>query len=232
MGSIVILIGDLGSGKTTLGRFLSLLIKSLFPNATQISNTHMDGTYHVEDANKFIAIKLIRKNKKYALVVEDEAAQAGLESRGSGTKGQALESRVIILARKAHVDLILISQLLSMIDKRAQWLGNLYILCEAVWLDDNPTPFPDYFEYTVFDSKMREIGGFELDFVDCVQYIFPYMDTDDIPYGEKLKAQWEEWYGITKCRDPRLHGTLKGERCDECANEVYEEFDKMMEVPA
>lgn len=179
-----------------MGRYLSLLVKSLFPNATQVANTQMTGTNHVEDANKFLAIKLIKKNKKYALVIEDEAAQAGLESRGSGSKSQALETRVITLARKAHVDLVLISQLLSMIDKRAQWLGNIYILCEAVWLEGNETPFPDCFEYTVFDSKLREIGGFELDFIDCVKYVFPYMETDDIPYGEKLKAQWEKWYNI------------------------------------
>ena len=230
MGSIVILIGDLGGGKTTLGRYLSLVLKSLFPSAPQISNTCMDGTWHVEDANKFIAIKLIKKDKRYALVIEDEAAQAGLESRGSGTKGQALESRVVTLARKAHVDLILISQLLSMIDKRAQWLGNIYILCEAVWLEDNPTPFPDCFEYTVFDSKLREIGGFELDFVDCVQYIFPYMDTDDIPYGETLRRQWERWYHITDCKLPEEHGLKRGEHCEICGQEVYEEFEGIMEA--
>jgi hypothetical protein len=228
LGSIVILIGDLGGGKTTLARYLSLLMKAIAPHAVQVVNTQMDGTYKVEDANKFIAIKLIKKDKRYALVIEDEAAQAGLESRGSGTKGQALESRVVTLARKAHVDLMLISQLLSMIDKRAQWLGNLYVLCEAVWLEDNPTPFPDYFEYTVFDSKLREIGGFELDFVDCVQYIFPYMDTDDIPYGDKLKEQWEKWYGIRKCRNPIAHGLKKGEDCQDCADEEYEEFERIM----
>lgn len=208
MGSIVILIGDLGGGKTTLARFLSLLMKSLFPDDTQVANTNMDGTYKVLNANKFIAMKLITKNKRYALVIEDEAAQAGLESRGSGSRGSALESRVITLARKAHVDLILISQLLSMIDKRAQWLGNIYILCEAVWEEDNPLPFPDYFEYSVFDSKLREIGGFKLDFVDCVEYIFPFMDTDDIPYFENLKSQWESWYSIIE--------------------EDYEEFEKVM----
>jgi len=208
------------------------VIKSLFPNATQVSNTEMDGTFKVEDANKFIAMKLIRKNKKYALVIEDEAAQSGLESRGSGTKKQALESRVITLVRKAHADLILISQLLSMIDKRAQWLGNIYVLCEAIWLEDNPTKYPDYFEYTVFDSKLREIGGFELDFVDCIEYIFPYMDTDDIPYGEMLKSDWEAWYNITTCKDRAAHGTDKGEPCRFCAQEEYDKFDQMMEATA
>jgi hypothetical protein len=34
------------------------------------------------------------------------------------------------------------------------------------------------------------------------------MDTDDIPYGEKLREQWEKWYKI--------------------GDEDYEEFERIM----
>lgn len=209
MTVILILIGDLGGGKTTLAQLLSLIVRQLAPKAAQITNVDMDTAHKVEDTNKFLAIKLIKKDRRYLLATEDEAAQAGLESRGSGSRGSALESRVITLVRKSHSDLILISQLMSMLDKRAQWLGNIYILCEAVFLEDNETPFPDYFEYTVFDSKLRELGGFSVDFQDCVKYVFPHMDTDDIPYFDKLKDQWEKWYNITE--------------------KDYDEFDEIME---
>lgn len=188
---------------------ISLIIKQQSPDTPQITNVDMDSAHKVEDTNKFLAIKLIKKDKHYLLAIEDEAAQAGLESRGSGSKGSALESRVITLVRKSHSDLILISQLMSMLDKRAQWLGNLYVLCEAVFEADNDTPFPDYFDYTVFDSKLREIGGFSIDFQLCIKYVFPHMDTDDIPYFDKLKDQWEKWYAITQAD--------------------YDEFDKVME---
>jgi energy-coupling factor transporter ATP-binding protein EcfA2 len=195
---ILILIGDLGGGKSTLATFLSLLLRAISPTTPQITNVDIDTAHKIEDTNKFLAMKLIKKNKQYLLAIEDEAAQAGLESRGSGSKGSALESRVITLARKSHADLVLISQLMSMLDKRAQWLGNIYVLCEAVFEDDNETPFPDYFNYTVFDSKLRETGSFSLDFQDCVKYIFPHMDTDDIPYLGKLAEQWKQWYNITE----------------------------------
>jgi energy-coupling factor transporter ATP-binding protein EcfA2 len=206
---ILILIGDLGGGKSTLATLLSLIIRQTHPHVAQVTNVDIDTARKVEDTNKFIAIKLIKEDKRYAFCVEDEAAQAGLESRGSGSRGSALESRVITLARKAHVDLVLISQLMSMIDKRAQWLGNIYVLCEALFEDDNDTPFPDCFQYTVFDSKLKELGGFEVDFDDCVTYVFPHMDTDDIPYAEKLKEQWTQWYNITE--------------------KDYEQFDNIME---
>ena len=198
MTVILILIGDLGGGKSSLATLISRIIRQLSPDTPQVTNVTVKTAHKVEDTNKFLAIKLIKEDKRYLYAIEDEAAQAGLESRGSGSKGSALESRVITLVRKAHADLILISQLMSMIDKRAQWLGNIYVLCEAVFLDDNETPFPDYFEYTVFDSKLREVGGFEVTFQDCLEHVFPYMDTDDIPYADRLKEQWEKWYQITE----------------------------------
>ena len=84
-----------------------------------------------------------------------------------------------------------------MLDKRVQWLsGYGYILCEEVFEADNLTPFPDYFEYTVYDKNLREVDGWEITWDNAVKYIFPHMDTDDIPYFETLKKQWIDYYNI------------------------------------
>jgi len=199
MTEIVILIGDLGSGKNTLATALALMMQQERPDVPIFSNTAIKGAHFVEDTNKLIATKLIARDRQYALVITDEASQSGFEARGSGSsKGQAIETRVITLARKANVDEIIISQMLSMIDKRVQWLGTIYVLCEAKRLPGNYTIYPDLFAYTPFDSNMVEIpdAGFELYFDECVEHIFPYMETWDIPNLEQLKQQLTKWFGI------------------------------------
>ena len=196
MTSIITLIGDLGGGKTTWAALISRWIRQQYPNIPQVSNVAIETAIKVDDTNKFLAMKLMKDNKDYALVITDEAAQAGFESRGSGSKVAALESRVITLARKAHVDLILISQLMSMIDKRAQWLSNYYILCESKFQEDNHGHTPDYFEYTTYDNQLNEIGGFELETLDAARYIWPHMDTDDVPMKKALEKSWAWYYDI------------------------------------
>jgi energy-coupling factor transporter ATP-binding protein EcfA2 len=206
MTEIVVLIGDLGAGKNTLATAVNLLMEEEFPEAPKISNTpiidkntKVPYVHHVEDVNKFLAVKLSLKDRRYALVTEDEVAQSGLEARGSGSsKGQAIESRVISLARKAVVDLLMITQMLSMVDKRVQWLGTVYVLCEAIWNPGNYGYEPDLFRYTVYDHEMKEIegAGFELYYDECKQYIFPHMDTYDIPAFENLTLSWTKWFGI------------------------------------
>ena len=191
------LVGDLGGGKTTLACWFNEWIQQEFPNVPKVANTAFKSAVKYEDPNKFIAIKLIKQDKRYAFVTTDEGAQAGFESRDSGSKRAALASRVISLARKAHVDWIIITQLMSMIDKRGQWLANSYILCDAVFEADNFTPWPDYFEYTVYDHNLDELGGFEITWANAEAYLFPRMDTDDVPFAETLKAQWLKYYDIS-----------------------------------
>ena len=198
MTNVIVLVGDLGAGKSTLAAALSIMIRDDFPDAAQVTNVAIDTAVKLEDTNKFIAMKLISGDKSYALVVTDEAAQAGFESRGSGSAKAALESRVVTLARKAHVDLILVTQLLSMLDKRAQWLGNILILCEAIWESDNLTPWPDYFQYTIYDSKLTEIGDFYITWNEAETFIFPHMDTDDIPIKRQLFRQFVQYFGISE----------------------------------
>jgi len=197
MTQIITLVGDLGAGKTTLGAVLGMVVKAQFPTAATISNIVAPSCTKVEDVHKFIAIKLIKKDKRYGYCLDDEAAQAGLESRGSGTKAAAVESRIITHARKAHVDLVLISQLKSMLDKRAQWVEDFSILCEAVFEEGNLSSIPNYFHYTIYDKTLEVISEFELDTVDMLRYVWPYMDTDDIPFFEAFKKQFISYYDIS-----------------------------------
>ena len=211
MTEIVVFVGDLGSGKTTIVKLINAIVKQERPDIPTVANIDLGSSARkVEDTNKFIAIKLIKEDKKYAMVTTDEAAQAGLESRGSGSKSQALETRVITLARKAHVDDLIVSQLMSMIDKRAQWLANEYVLCEAKFDSDNFTIAPDYFEYTVYDSNLKEINGFTLEAADCAKYLWPDMDTDDIPFAQALKAQWIHYYDIAPADEAEFIDIMEG----------------------
>ena len=196
MTMIITLVGDLGGGKTTLAAFFVLVVKFLIPDAPVFSNVTVGGAITIGDLHKFLAIKLINKDRRYAFMLDDEAAQSGLESRGSGTKAAAIESRIITHARKANVDLVLISQLKSMLDKRAQWVENVSILCEAVFEEGNLSPAPDYFHYTVYGSDLEVIQEFDLDTEDMAKYVWPQMDTYDIPDFERFKQTFISYYDI------------------------------------
>lgn len=196
MTQIITLVGDLGGGKTTLAAVLAMIVKANVPDAATMANITAPSCTKVDDIHKFIAIKLIRKDKRYAFCLDDEAAQSGLESRGSGSKAAAVESRIVTHARKAHIDLILISQLKSMLEKRAQWVEDFSILCEAVFEDGNLTSMPNYFHYTLYDKELTPFNEFEIDALDMLKYVWPYMDTDDIPFFEAFKQQFISYYDI------------------------------------
>ncbi|MDE1824359.1 MAG: hypothetical protein KGH74_03600 [Candidatus Micrarchaeota archaeon] len=198
MTQIITLVGDLGGGKTTLASVLGMIVKTQIPDAAAVSNVKAPACVNVGDVHKFIAVKLIQKDKRYAFCLDDEAAQAGLESRGSFTKAAAIESRVITHARKAHIDLVLISQLKSMLDKRAQWVEDFSILCEAVFEQGNLTSMPNSFHYTVYDKYLEVLNEFDLDTMDMLRYVWPFMDTDDIPFFEAFKKQFEDYYSISE----------------------------------
>ena len=180
-----------------LAKVLGMIVKQVNPGAPVISNVEMgSGIEKVGSCHKFISAKLIMKNRAYACVIDDEAAQSGLESRGSGSKRAAIESRIITHARKAHIDLILIAQLKSMLDKRAQWVEDFSILCEAVFDSGNLTATPDYFHYTVYDRYLDPISEFDIDVEDCKRYIWPGMDTDDIPSFDDFKEEQETYWHL------------------------------------
>lgn len=212
MTKIVTLIGDLGGGKTSFAGFLAKVAHFQYPDVPIISNVKILHAQRVPDIHQFLAIKLMKQDKRYAFLIDDEAAQAGLESRGSGSKGQAIESRIVTLARKAHVDFILISQLKSMLDKRVQWLENNSILCEAGFERDNLSANPDYFHYTVYNSKLEEVNDFDIPAAYYREYIWPEMDTDDIPFKESLDRQFSAYYNIDERAVKRFEAVMNHEK--------------------
>ena len=198
MTQIITLIGDPGGGKSTLGKLLAMIFAYVRPDIPRFSNVTVgeDVAVRVEDMNKLIAMKLIRRDHSEMFNLEDEAAQTGLESRGSGSKAAAIESRVITHSRKAGSWLVLVAQLKSMLDKRAQWTEAISILCEAVFEDGNISTVPDSFQFTVFDKDLNYLGEFGIDTVDCLNHIWPGMDTYDIPDFENFKKTFETYWGI------------------------------------
>ena len=96
-----------------------------------------------------------------------------------------------------HLHWLPISQLKSMLDKRAQWVEDFSILCEAVFEDGNVSSMPNYFHYTVYDKGLEVITEFDLLSEDMLEHVWPYMDTDDIPFFEGFKQQFISYYGIS-----------------------------------
>ena len=197
MTEIITLIGDPGGGKSTLGAVLAYMVRFVRDDMPRFTNTNIGPVAQViPDLHKFIAIKLINKDHREMFCLDDEAAQSGLESRGSGTKAAAIESRIITHSRKAGAWLVLVSQLKSMLDKRAQWVEDLSILCEATFEASNTGITPDSFHYTVFDSKLDVVNEFDLDTEDLAKHIWPQMDTYDIPDFERFKRTFINYYDI------------------------------------
>jgi hypothetical protein len=195
---IITLIGDPGGGKSTLGKVIAMIFQYLRPDIPRFSNVQIgeEVAVRVEDMNKLIAMKLIRKDHSEMFNLEDEAAQTGLESRGSGSKAAAIESRVITHSRKAGSWLVLVAQLKSMLDKRAQWTEAISILCEAKFFDENISILPDYFEFTIFDNNLNYLGDFSISTDDCIKHVWPGMDTYDIPDFENFKKTFETYWSI------------------------------------
>lgn len=200
MTEIITLIGDPGGGKSTLGKWLLMVFEYVRPDIPRFSNITVGEkvAIRVEDIHKFIGIKLINKDRREMACLDDEAAQAGLESRGSASKGAAIESRVITHSRKAGAWLILVSQLKSMLDKRAQWTESISILCEAKFEEKNETTVPDYFEYTVFDNNLNYLTDFSIDSDDFARYVWPEMDTYDIPNFQTFRSEFETYWSLTR----------------------------------
>lgn len=199
MTQIITLIGDPGGGKSTLGKVFAMIFEYARPDIPRYTNVTVgeEVAVRVEDMHKFIGMKLMHKDRSEMFCLDDEAAQAGLESRGSGSKAAAIEARVITHSRKAGAWLVLVAQLKSMLDKRAQWTESISILCESVFLEENISTVPDYFQFTVFDNNLNYLTDFSIDSDDLAKYVWPGMDTYDIPDFENFKEQFRQYWSLT-----------------------------------
>lgn len=216
VGLLVILVGPRGGGKTTAAVWWVQDRKETAPEVPIVSNVPITGAIYVPDILKFLATKLSIEGeggKNYRtledntvevlprkeipaemLIIIDEAAISGFESRGSGV-GSPLHTYLLALSRKLNVDIVLISQLLSMSDKRAQWLADFYWLCEAKNVPGTRTL--DHFRYRVYDEKYDKTNEFHVSRQDAIDYLFGRFDTYDIPNYEALADAYTIQYQIT-----------------------------------
>jgi len=215
-------IGNKGGGKTTLACALANYTHQTCPNAAVVGNTPIfyknvpEGrkkslAQDIEDGKqvdiphailrrstlKWLAVKTILKDTRYALMFPDEASLAeDLESRGSHAYSTAPRTWLIALSRKINVDMDMITQMMSMVDKRAQWLGDFYTLCIGHYFPETSPPVPQSFEYRVHDPNLKPINGFEIAGEDAMRWIFPRFITEDIPLSDARIRQFIEFFGI------------------------------------
>jgi hypothetical protein len=216
VGLLVILVGPRGGGKTTAASWWVEDRKESEPDTPIVSNVPITGAIYVPDILKFLATKLAiegKGGKNYEvledntvlvlprhsipakmLIIIDEAAISGFEARGSGV-GSPLHTYLLALSRKLNVDIVLISQLLSMSDKRAQWLADFYWLCEAVPILGSK--ILDHFRYRIYNENYHKTQEFTLTRQDAFEYLFGKFDTYDIPNYEALAEAFTIQYQIT-----------------------------------
>lgn len=133
-GLLVILVGPRGGGKTTAASWFVQDRKESEPNIPRISNVPIEGAIYVPDILKFLATKLKVEGREKnftvnddntvsihprqnipaeMLIIIDEAAISGFESRGSGV-GSSLHTYLLALSRKLNVDIVLVSQMMCL----------------------------------------------------------------------------------------------------------------------
>lgn len=220
---LTILVGQIGSGKTTWLAWNAARTHQLYPSYPIVSNVPIkfrDGlkAEYQEDVLKFLAMKIIKEDTTQMDVLVDEAAQAGLESRGSGLK--ATDSRLVTLARKANVNMFFASQLMSMTDKRLQWNGNFYIVCDFNFITPEAMArfIPDYFSYAIYNENYVFQYMWGLDGWDAEKHIFPLFDTWHIPFRDQLKKEFQQYYWAKD----RYHVDMEAFKRDE------EEFEDLI----
>jgi hypothetical protein len=145
---------------------------------------------------RWLAVKVILQDKRYALLGTDEAAiSEDLESRGSSSFQSAPKTYLIALSRKVTTDIKMVSQMMSMIDKRAQWLADVPILCTGHYYEG--TNVPEYFDYQVYDASLTKvIHNFEIDGNDARRWLFPRFITEDIPMSEEKLKLFADYFNI------------------------------------
>lgn len=188
-GLLSMYVGPLGGGKTTRAAWKVAWFKQDYPWVPIISNVPIEGAIYIPDVVRFLAVKFIKEGGKpgsqrtYMLVIIDEANSVGFESRGSGFDPG--DTMLLQFARKLKVDIDVISQLLSMVDKRGQWLAAFYVLCRAVMENDKPAQF----EYKIYNEALEYQKTEYLNGDFAQKWIFPTFDTYDIPNYDELALQ-------------------------------------------
>lgn len=137
------LVGPLGSGKSTRAAWRVLDYKQRFPWVPRVGNLEMNpqDIAFVPDVLRFLALKFVRDGNKPEsqrvpmLIIVDEANTSGLESRGSGfSPGQ---TTVLQFVRKLKVHCILISQLMCLAEGTLIKTPTGYVPIEQIKIGDS-----------------------------------------------------------------------------------------------
>ena len=203
MDSLLIsLVGQRGSGKNVHAVRSALLWYRFYPHVQVKTNfpIALPNCTFVDDILIDLAKKEYYEDTTPAFYLIDEAALAGLESRGSGSASKAIDADVIDHSRKVNIHAEIISQMTSMVDRRVQTLYDFNILCEAehdtqqALIEERP----DRFRYTVFDEYVSDkpIREDVLDARVAEKYIWPLYDSKYIPNKGNFNAALEARYGI------------------------------------
>lgn len=219
-GTLLMDIGPRGGGKTTKAVEEVQLYKEREPWVRRIANVPIENAYYVPNILKFLATKLIAEGgvKPYTFnddgtvhiierttipakmfVVVDESAISGLEARGSGL--YPLNTYLLALSRKINVDCELITQMMSMADKRAQWLSDFYCYCESFRRFG-------YFQYQYYDANYQRTQAYRTPLWFAQEYLFPKFDTTDIPNYDELAIAFRSQFNITD-DDMQLYQDIK-----------------------
>jgi hypothetical protein len=219
-GTLLMDIGPRGGGKTTKTVQEVEMYKEREPEVRRVANVPIEDAYYVPNVLKFLATKLIAEGgeKPFTFnpdgtihiipktrqptkmfVVVDEGAISGLEARGSGL--YPLNTYLLALSRKINVDCELVTQMMSMADKRAQWLSDYYCYCEA----DRRRQF---FHYQYYDANYNRTQSYHIGFDFAKQHLFPKFDTTDIPNYDELALAFRSQFNITD-DDMRLYEDIK-----------------------
>lgn len=191
-------VGDRGSGKNIFATALTGFVRQNFPQVRCYTNTEirMKGVILRDDILRTLAIRTIAAMRGIHLpldfAVVDEAAIAGLESRGSGT--ESTDSYIVALSRKANVHLLLLTQLRSMLEKRSRWIGDYSILCEAIYRTHREDP--DYFKYGIYDRHDTKVNEVRIQGWKARNFLYGKFDTGDVPMKASLMKRFKSYYNI------------------------------------
>jgi len=162
---LVLVLGNLGSGKTLFTTYLALNdSRAVFSN------------YRIkrDRSEKLTLENLFSDSLKDALVIIDEA-YVWLESRASSSNVNRVLSYLLFQSRKKGIDIVLTSQLYSVIDVRFRELSDYYVVCKR----------KEYgFRYYITNKK-RVLNTFVLT-NDSALYYFDKYDTYQVILPTKI----------------------------------------------
>lgn len=155
--SLMVIYGDLGSGKTSLAVMLAINDeRQVYANFNIKSDRfHALEPQHLHDINS------------PTLVIIDEAYN-WLESRLSGKDINRYLSYVLFQSRKRQIDFIITAQLLSSIDLRFKSMADMYVLAEKT---------REGFRYTVMYPGRKHSRKVLTMTYGIAQRYFPFFDT-------------------------------------------------------